>query len=288
MSNIRNEIVNRAKAVAPIFKTVLARTSGFEIKGILNSEMLLFAALLDMVGANRVIESGRARAQSTEVIARWLAEVAPKSQFDSIEFDPLSADVEVARQRMEGAGHPVNAIFGDAFNLLPKLLCEPQGNTVVLIDGPKGVEAAQLALAALSDDNVKAVAIHDVHKDDPTLRSALELWPQFFASDDDQFVQLFRHLDEECWEEHQKYKAFQGWGPYKRADRVMKSYGPTLVCLVNRDDALERRQAIELVQIALRPIILRKKLRRFISKIVPDRIKKNSMVRKIGLRLLGG
>ena len=154
MNDLKETIMQRATLMAPQFEAVLEKSSSFEIKGVLNSEMLMFVTLCNILNVEHIIESGRARAQSTEVITRWLCENAPKTRFDSIEFDSNSNDVDVAKRRIEATGYPVNLLFGDAFELLPSLLNEQVGKTIVLIDGPKGVDAAKLALAALEDSNI--------------------------------------------------------------------------------------------------------------------------------------
>lgn len=226
------------------FRKILQKSCPWEIKGILNSEMLLFISLIEILGAERVIESGRARGQSTEIIARWLDQRRKRDgvhlEFDSIEYDKHSADASVAERKVEGSGFPVRFLFGDARKMMPKLLATKRdSSTIILIDGPKGIDAVQLALKALKNDNVKAVCIHDIHKDDKKLRCLIEtMWPRNFASDDEDFVAGYAYLDTNCWDEHQKHELFKGWGPYVRGTRRMISYGPTLICLINYDRQL--------------------------------------------------
>ena len=58
---------------------------------------------------------------------------------------------------------------GNAFNVVPRLVDLYQGeDTSILLDGPKGVEAAMLADSILRKyKNVKFVAVHDVCKPAP-------------------------------------------------------------------------------------------------------------------------
>src|SRR5437016_14052409 len=94
-------------------------TKGFshEMKGIRRSEMFfLYAAVADLA-PRRIIESGRARAQSTLV----LSSLFPQASIISIELDANSPDVGVAAERLKGRDN-VECRFGDARVLLPELL----------------------------------------------------------------------------------------------------------------------------------------------------------------------
>lgn len=246
MHENRNEqILSEAFLLLKLFEKVLQKSSPFEIKGILNSEILFFVTVCRILNSGHVIESGRARGQSTELISRWLSEGDGNVKFDSIEFDRVSEDVEVATHRLSQIDFPVNLLFGDARKKLPELVRDDTEGVIVLIDGPKGPRAVQLALDALSDERVRAVCVHDLHKNDKDLRELVELWPSFVSSDQEEFVKCFSYLDQPCWEEHQKYERFKGWGPYQRGSKRMLSYGPTLVALFNDLDPIERDRAVK-------------------------------------------
>ena len=74
----------------------------------------------------RIIESGRARGQSTHVLALMF----PESEIASIEFDEKSPDCLVAAARLASFKN-VQLLFGDSTKLIPSMLIE---NDVVLID----------------------------------------------------------------------------------------------------------------------------------------------------------
>lgn len=234
MSNSGVEIITYCRQCLDEFEKVIAQSSPFEVKGILNSEMLLAASLLKYNKANLVIESGRARAQSTEIMARWINTVQPNTRFVSIEYDPKHPDVPIAAERMAKINQPVELVFGDSRLLVKDLIEADNVNTLMIIDGPKGIDALLLAMNSFKRKAVKCILIHDLHADEKFLRWLIKMiWSQPFFSDDRDFVALFSHLDKQCWVEHQKHDQFKDWGPYKRGNRLMKSYGPTFACVFN-------------------------------------------------------
>src|SRR5436190_4286614 len=88
-----------------------------EMKGIRRSEMFfLYAAVADLAPV-RIIESGRARAQSTLVLSLLF----PNLSIISVESDSSSLDVAVAAERLKASDN-VECRFGDARVLLPELL----------------------------------------------------------------------------------------------------------------------------------------------------------------------
>lgn len=84
--------------------------------------MLLFTSLLKSHRISHVLESGRARGQITEIIARWINEFSPSCSFDSIEYDPYSKDVNVAASPLRHLSDYVNLYFGDSNRLLPSMI----------------------------------------------------------------------------------------------------------------------------------------------------------------------
>ncbi|MEP6685484.1 MAG: hypothetical protein ABJB22_01795 [Verrucomicrobiota bacterium] len=108
----------------------LQRTAGVshEKKGIRSSELFFLYACVAGVEPERIIESGRGRAQSTLV----LASLFPRTAIISIESDASSQDVEVAAERLKHHDN-VDCRFGDSRRLLPELL---RTGDLILIDGP--------------------------------------------------------------------------------------------------------------------------------------------------------
>src|SRR6266436_4138891 len=90
----------------------------YERKGILYSEMFFLHLCAQAVKPSRILESGRARGQSTLLLSTMF----PDLHVVSIESDPNSPDVRVAQDRLRGRDN-VSLRFGDATRILP---AEPQ------------------------------------------------------------------------------------------------------------------------------------------------------------------
>ena len=159
----------------------------YERKGILYSEMLFFCACAAGVRPRRILESGRARGQSTLVLAACFPDVP----IISLEHDAASPDVPVAAARLRQFGN-VELRFGDATRLLPELAAE---GDVVLIDGPKGFRSIRLALRLLAQGRVAMVFLHDMTRGTLERRFLEARVPGTLYSDDPGFAALARHLD---------------------------------------------------------------------------------------------
>lgn len=194
----------------------------YEEKGVFFSEMLFVLAAAGRGYKGLVLESGRARGQSTFV----LGTVFPQAKIVSIEFDSHSPDVPIAAERLKPFDN-VELLFGDSRKLLFDRL-EP--GAVVVIDGPKGFRALRLSLQLLRTGKVKVVFIHDVYKGIPT-RAFLDRYvPSTIYSDQTDFVERFKHLDACCWDGFGK-DAVMEWHPPTLNDSDPRSYGPTFACL---------------------------------------------------------
>lgn len=197
----------------------------YENKGILYSEMLFLLACSRIRPFGRILESGRARAQSTRV----LAALFPDKPIISVEFDPNSPDVAVAAARLKGLPN-VELLFGDSMVLLPQSL---QDGDLVIIDGPKHFRSLRLALQLLATGKPSFVFVHDLHRPTPERAFLDRFLPDTLFSDDPGFVEGFRGLDEECWALRDGGGA-AGWKPHWFEGREMASYGPTLACIPGR------------------------------------------------------
>lgn len=159
----------------------------YERKGILYSEMLFFCACAGGARPRRILESGRARGQSTLVLAACFPDV----RIISLEHDAASPDVPVAAARLRQFGN-VELRFGDATRLLPELAAE---GDVVLIDGPKGFRSIRLALRLLAQGHSSMVFLHDMTRGTPERRFLERHLPGTLYSDEPGFAALARHLD---------------------------------------------------------------------------------------------
>lgn len=193
----------------------------YEQKGILYSEMLFLLACLGAKRPARIIESGRARGQSTHVLALMF----PQSEISSIEFDETSPDCPVAAARLASFKN-VQLLFGDSTRLIPSML---RDEDVVLIDGPKHFRAIRLALRLMATGKPAAVFIHDVDRSAPERDYLDRNVPGVLYSDEAEFVKAFSSLDEKCWPVGGAHSST--WGPYQFGAGKRRSYGPTMACM---------------------------------------------------------
>jgi len=91
---IKDEIIKVCLDNLPKFKEIIQEMR-FENKGIFNSEMLLFISLVNYFGVNLIIESGRARGYSTQIIAEFFKKVIIDKH------DPKKIREEVAEFRKD-------------------------------------------------------------------------------------------------------------------------------------------------------------------------------------------
>ncbi|WP_210397611.1 class I SAM-dependent methyltransferase [Motiliproteus sediminis] len=227
----QSELNNKASSYVDSYEVIKSLSSTFEPKGIFHSELLMAYTLIKELGVEKVIESGRARGQSTEIIARICQQDG--LEFHSIEYDDKSPDVAVAEKRLAPYKDVCTLHYGDGFELMPKLL--DGKDTLIIIDGPKGVWAQKLGLLMLKKENVKAVLFHDTHRDAYDSRPRLERYfgRHLLVSDDYEYVDAFSYLDDVCWQETNKF--FDGYAPYKRYNTIMRSYAGTLSCVINNN-----------------------------------------------------
>ncbi|HJY76575.1 MAG TPA: class I SAM-dependent methyltransferase [Burkholderiales bacterium] len=194
------------------------RVSGvpYESKGILYSEMFFLYLCARAVGAKRILESGRARGQSTLLLSACF----PDRPIISIEHDQRSPDVAIAAARLAGRGN-VELRFGDATQMLPRIA---QAGDVVLIDGPKGYRGLRLALRLLSQGRAPLVFLHDIDRRSPERRLVEARLPDTLYSDDPRFARLAHALDAAARDTIPVERRWSDAG-------APGSYGYTLACL---------------------------------------------------------
>jgi hypothetical protein len=187
-----------ADALSPVMLQAASRREEFaglvagipyERKGILNSEMYFFWLCAQSVKPRRILESGRARGQSTLILARCF----PEAEIISVEYDRNSPDVPVAAERLKNEAN-VQLLFGDATRLLPDLA---QPGDVALIDGPKGFRGVRFALSLLATRSLPLVFVHDTGPGTAERRFFDRTLPAARHSDEPEFVASSHLLDDE-------------------------------------------------------------------------------------------
>lgn len=162
----------------------------YETKGILNSEMFFLSICAQLVAPRRILESGRARGQSTLLLSMLF----PELPIISIEHDPDSPDIAVAEARLAGKRN-VDLRFGDATRIIPS---EVRNGDIVLIDGPKSWRALRLALRILASGKASLVFIHDCGIGSPERDFLNARVPTALYSDEIEFAQIAHVLDAHC------------------------------------------------------------------------------------------
>jgi hypothetical protein len=162
----------------------------YERKGILNSEMYFLWLCAQTVQPKRVLESGRARGQSTLILARCF----PDAEIISVEYDRNSPDVPVAEARLRGEAN-VKLLFGDATRLLRDLA---QPGDIALIDGPKGFRGVRFALDLLAGGRVSQVFVHDTGPDSAERKFFERALPAARYSDEPRIAAETHVLDDEA------------------------------------------------------------------------------------------
>ncbi len=203
------QLLEAAPAYLP---TYLERTGhlSHESKGIRHSEMFFLYAAVAGANPRRILESGRARAQSTLVLSLLF----PDARIISIESDAASPDAPFAAERLRHQTN-VDCRFGDSRRLLPDLL---QPNDVVLLDGPKDFRAVRLALDLLQTGKPTSVFVHDLWLGSPARAFVDRSARGAFLSDAPEWVQRYAGLDS-------KHRVA---ADYPTQGRI--AYGPTLGC----------------------------------------------------------
>lgn len=130
-----------------------------EPRGIWPSEAIQMATVFASLAVPTIIESGRARAESTYLLSQLL----PSTDIISIDSDLTSEDAMFGKSRIDGIPN-VETLDGKAKKLLSSEIGKREENVGLFIDGPKGKEAIRLAKRLVKKHaNISVIAFHDMH-----------------------------------------------------------------------------------------------------------------------------
>lgn len=196
----------------------------YEHRGILHSEMALILYLAHRLKIERFIESGRARAQSTYLLAKYL----PHVMVHSVEARD-GEDQAFGRARLSGLPNVVLYDGQDGAALVPEL-ASVTARTAVLCDGPKGAAAVSVIERCFEQPHVLVGFVHDMRRLDhgqpsPHRACAVERLPRHRFTDDP------RYVAETSWMDAKVVEAGGPCGPQHEA--VHGSYGPTIGAFFN-------------------------------------------------------
>jgi hypothetical protein len=181
------QILARTRELIPKYGSMLAATP-YEAKGILNSEMLFLASCIPPEFTGRILESGRARGQSTLILSMLF----PHTEILSIELNRDNAsDVDTAEKRLRDLTN-VQLLYGNSEMILPSMI---RSGDFVLIDGPKMFRAIRLALRLLASGKTAGVFIHDMNAGKPERRFLDMSFPEAVFSDYRPFAEIAAPLD---------------------------------------------------------------------------------------------
>ena len=210
----------------------------YESRGILHSEMALILHACRRLSIEVVIESGRARAQSTYMLAKYLPDV----EIHSIE-GRNGPDQVFGIERV--AAFPNVVLYqGDGALLLPRL-CEASAPhpTAVLCDGPKGIAAVGVVEKCFRRPHVRLGFIHDMRRLDhggpsPYRAAAEAVFPKAKFSDDPALTAALAWMDQDI---------LAAGGPVGPAwETQYGSYGPTIGIFLNPLSAPKQTATSEL------------------------------------------
>lgn len=209
-----------------------AITQDFEDRGILNSEMLAVCGLAVDLGVEVLIESGRWRGQSTEILAKYFEKKPVIVESIEVFRDENARYVEKKMAPWKN----VRLRYGNAHWLVPQLTKRYRNKKIaILFDGPKGQDAIDAFRLALNySPQVVAGFFHDMRKPTTEMpnKSREEMESSFgetFYTDDEDFVREFAFLDSGC--------EVALWRPYSIDSKPIGSYGPTIgLVLPSLDD----------------------------------------------------
>ena len=196
----------------------------YEHRGILNSEIALILYVCRRLKIERLIETGRARAQSTYLLGKYLPDV----QIYSVELRS-GPDETFGRARVAALGN-VNLYTGDGMLLVPFLAARIERPTAILCDGPKGANAVAILERCFARPHVKVGFIHDMRRLDhgepsPHRAVAIERLPKHRFSDDPAYVAT------SSWMDANVMRVRGPAGPDHEAE--FGSYGPTIGVFFN-------------------------------------------------------
>lgn len=132
-----------------------------ERKGVWPSEAVQMAKVFSALNTKTLIESGRARAESTYRLAR----MCDSMKIISIDSDTESSDAIFGKTRVANLTN-VEVLDGDSEKLLSDLVKRSNDDVALFIDGPKGKNAIRLSKRLVSRyKNISVIVFHDMHHD---------------------------------------------------------------------------------------------------------------------------
>jgi FkbM family methyltransferase len=257
---------------------------GYEERGILHSEMLGVCSVIQNLDVDLVIESGRYRGQSTEVLAKYFSDT--KTKILSIEIN-RDENAKYVENRLKHYSN-LRLMYGDANNVILKVLTNHRGEKVaILFDGPKGKEAIDIFKKVICDfPEVIVGFFHDLRKPtkempNPHRKIMENSFDRIFFTDDNEYVEHFRYLDQPCLPKSNII--IKHWRPWMKGDKKIGSYGPTIAVVIPTIRDRQKEYKIKSYNLFMKQFQITKRIwNRFKHLVIKLRtkVKKDKLVRK--------
>lgn len=200
------------------------------------SEVFIFSQVCELMDCSQIVESGRYRGFSTEVLATYFED--SDVNIISVEKEKGTENAAIAEQKLNDY-EAVELRYGDSRTDLPSIVDESTG---VVIDGPKGDDALVLALQLLEKEAVPFVAVHDLHKDHFYRELSEMLFNHRLYTDVVDLVDRFQQYDSTYFEWNKRNSSPGEYsGPYLKNGVESASYGPTLGIFFNSETPFDER-----------------------------------------------
>jgi hypothetical protein len=177
-----------------------------EPRGILHSEMALIIGASRDLGIEVFVESGRARGQSTYMLAKYL----PNVTVHSIEANTKHPDEAFARERLRGFLN-VNLYSGDGAQGCIAFCADARPKrTAVLCDGPKGLNAIATVKLCFRFAHVLAGFMHDMREPETRAAASVMLPTEGARFSDDPAWSVYSWMDGKVGDAYQEMFGSRG------------------------------------------------------------------------------
>jgi len=183
LEETRRQAATRIATFAPVTQALTHQP-----RGVRASELFfVYAATAAIPPPRQILESGRARGQSTYLLGRCF----PDTPVISVDVNPDHPDAQPALDYVRALPN-VACLVGNGRRVLPELTLP---GDVVVIDGPKEMRALRLAMHLLKVNRASLVFLHDCAVGTRIRRYLERHVPAAFFSDDAEFQEHYGWLD---------------------------------------------------------------------------------------------
>jgi hypothetical protein len=206
--------------------------------GFLPSEGHALLQLCKLHGISYLIESGRWRGFSTEMLASC---ANPPLRIASVDlrFEPFYREVEQRLRRFPN----VRLHYGNSLAVVPHLVATGAEPMALFIDGPKGTLAVNLIKQCFAlSPNLRLAFLHDSYRGSDARVAVEREFRDAWFTDDPDYCRRFHHLDGLSADTYRRLSEQADFdGKYLLSIEKIDentSYGPTLAC-IRRPEGLD-------------------------------------------------